>query len=149
MAHAYLKPWALWKQFLLVLLYSLPLLPLTCAQQGKVSAAQDLPQIKIPPFVASDDGQWRMAPKDYANLRYSELDQITPENIQNLHVAFTFSTGVTQGHEAANRATTSFTLVGTSADFTLSASYRPFWVMMPQCLGRHRRGKEPPLTNCV
>jgi PQQ-dependent dehydrogenase (methanol/ethanol family) len=42
-----------------------------------------------------------MAPKDYANLRYSELDQITPENIKNLHVAFTFSTGVTQGHEAA------------------------------------------------
>jgi len=60
-----------------------------------------LPQVKIPSSAASDDGQWRMAPKDYANLRYSELDQITTENIKNLHVAFTFSTGVTQGHEAA------------------------------------------------
>jgi len=83
------------------MLYSLPLLSLLCVHQGKVSEAQDLPQVKIPVSVASEDGQWRMAPKDYANLRYSELDQITPENSKNLHVAFTFSTGVTQGHEAA------------------------------------------------
>jgi PQQ-dependent dehydrogenase (methanol/ethanol family) len=95
------ETWAPWKRLLLVMLYSLPLLSLLCAQQGEVSEAQDLPQVKIPSSVASDDGQWRMAPKDYANLRYSELDQITPENIKNLHVAFTFSTGVTQGHEAA------------------------------------------------
>src|SRR5207244_12722401 len=38
---------------------------------------------------------------DYANLRYSGLDQITTENVKNLQVVFTFSTGVTQGHEAA------------------------------------------------
>jgi PQQ-dependent dehydrogenase (methanol/ethanol family) len=80
---------------------SLPLLALLYAHQGEVSEAQDLPQAKIPSSVASDDGQWRMAPKDYANLRYSNLDQITPENIKTLRVAFTFSTGVTQGHEAA------------------------------------------------
>ena len=81
--------------------YSVPLLALLWAHQGELSEAQDLPQVKIPSSVAPDDGQWRMAPKDYANLRYSELDQITLENIKNLHVAFTFSTGVTQGHEAA------------------------------------------------
>src|SRR5262249_12729008 len=79
----------------------LPLLWLFCTSQEEGAQAQDLPQVKIPSSVVSDDGQWRMAPKDYANLRYSELDQITPENIKNLHVAFTFSTGVTQGHEAA------------------------------------------------
>jgi len=83
------------------MLYSLLLLSLLCAHQGEVSEAQDLPQVKIPSSVAPYGGQWRMAPKDYANLRYSALDQITPENIKNLHVAFTFSTGVTQGHEAA------------------------------------------------
>jgi PQQ-dependent dehydrogenase (methanol/ethanol family) len=83
------------------MVYSLPLLALLSPQQGKVSEAQDLPQVRTPSSVASDDGQWRMASKDYANLRYSDLDQITPENIKNLHVAFTFSTGVTQGHEAA------------------------------------------------
>jgi lanthanide-dependent methanol dehydrogenase len=101
MARSLLAIWVLWKRFLLVMLYSLPLLSLLCAHQGESAETQDLPQIKVPPFVASDDGQWRMAPKDYANLRYSELDQITPENIKNLHVVFTFSTGVTQGHEAA------------------------------------------------
>jgi PQQ-dependent dehydrogenase (methanol/ethanol family) len=101
MAHAYLKTWAPWKRYLRVMLYSLQLWSLLCAYQGEVAEAQDLPQVKIPSSVASDDGQWRMAPKDYANLRYSALDQITAENIHNLHVAFTFSTGVTQGHEAA------------------------------------------------
>src|SRR5438270_4957428 len=96
-----LETWAPWKRLLLVMLYSLLLLSLLCAHQGEVSEAQDLPQVKIPSSVAPDDDQWRMVPKDYANLRYSALDQITPENIKNLHVAFTFSTGVTQGHEAA------------------------------------------------
>jgi PQQ-dependent dehydrogenase (methanol/ethanol family) len=101
MARSHRETWEPWKHFLLVLLYSLPLVSLLCASQGRDAEAQDLPQVKIPASVASDDGQWRMAPKDYANLRYSELDQITPENIKNLHVVFTFSTGVTQGHEAA------------------------------------------------
>ena len=90
-----------WKRLLLVMLYSLPLLSLLCTQQGGDAEAQDLPQVKIPSAIASDDGQWRIAPKDYANPRYSELDQITLENSKNPHVAFTFSTGVTQGHEAA------------------------------------------------
>ena len=101
MAQAHVEPWAPWKRLLLILLYSLLVSPLLCAQQGKTLEAQALPQVKVPPFVLPDDGQWRMAPKDYANLRYSALDQITPENIKNLHVVFTFSTGVTQGHEAA------------------------------------------------
>ena len=101
MARSHLETWAPWKRFLPVMLYRLLLLSLLCVHQGDVSEAQDLLQVKIPSSVASDDGQWRMAPKDYANLRYSELDQITPENSKNLHVAFTFSTGVTQGHEAA------------------------------------------------
>jgi PQQ-dependent dehydrogenase (methanol/ethanol family) len=101
MISSHLEIQAPWKRLLLVMLYSLPLLSLLCTHQGGDAEAQDLPQVKIPSAIASDDGQWRMAPKDYANLRYSELDQITPENSKNLHVAFTFSTGVTQGHEAA------------------------------------------------
>src|SRR5689334_23340026 len=93
----YPKAWVPWQWLLHVTLYCF----LLCALQEKTAAGQPLPQASIPSAVASDDGQWRMAPKDYANLRYSELDQITPENVKNLHVAFTFSTGVTQGHEAA------------------------------------------------
>jgi PQQ-dependent dehydrogenase (methanol/ethanol family) len=49
----------------------------------------------------ADDGQWTMAAKDYANTRYSALDQITPSNVKNLKVAFTFSVGVDRGQEAA------------------------------------------------
>ncbi|HZU29151.1 MAG TPA: PQQ-dependent dehydrogenase, methanol/ethanol family, partial [Bryobacteraceae bacterium] len=49
----------------------------------------------------ADDGQWAMPAKDYGNTRYSQLDQITPANVKNLQVAWTFSTGMTRGHEAA------------------------------------------------
>jgi PQQ-dependent dehydrogenase (methanol/ethanol family) len=38
---------------------------------------------------------------DYANTRYSPLDQITKENVGDLQVAWTFSTGVLRGHEGA------------------------------------------------
>jgi len=48
-----------------------------------------------------DDGTWTMPAKNYASTRYSSLAQITTENVKNLHVAFTFSTGVLRGHEAA------------------------------------------------
>jgi lanthanide-dependent methanol dehydrogenase len=48
-----------------------------------------------------DDGQWVMAAKDYASTRYSALNQITTENVGQLQLAWTFSTGVLRGHEAA------------------------------------------------
>lgn len=50
---------------------------------------------------AEDDGQWTMAAKDYASLRYSGLKEITADNVARLQVAWTFSTGVVRGHEAA------------------------------------------------
>src|SRR5438270_8450130 len=48
-----------------------------------------------------DDGQWVRPAKDYASTRYSTLEQINTGNVQNLKLAFTFSTGLTRGHEAA------------------------------------------------
>ena len=42
-----------------------------------------------------------MAPKNYASTRYSTLNQITPDNVKNLKLAWTFSTGMTHGQEAA------------------------------------------------
>jgi PQQ-dependent dehydrogenase (methanol/ethanol family) len=42
-----------------------------------------------------------MAARDYASTRYAELAQITPSNVKDLKLAFTFSTGVVRGHEAA------------------------------------------------
>ncbi|MFL6971143.1 MAG: methanol/ethanol family PQQ-dependent dehydrogenase [Xanthobacteraceae bacterium] len=48
-----------------------------------------------------DDGQWSMPAKNYANTRYSELDEINTGNVKDLRVAFTFSTGVNRGQESA------------------------------------------------
>jgi len=47
------------------------------------------------------DGQWLMPAKDHAGTRYSKLNQITTGNVKQLQVAWTFSTGLTAGHEAA------------------------------------------------
>src|SRR5581483_7313563 len=49
----------------------------------------------------ADDGQWTMATHDYANMRYSTLDQINVDNAKTLKLAWTFSTGVFRGQEAA------------------------------------------------
>ena len=47
------------------------------------------------------DGQWIRASGDFANTRYSTLTDITAANVSKLGVAFTFSTGIPRGHEAA------------------------------------------------
>jgi lanthanide-dependent methanol dehydrogenase len=48
-----------------------------------------------------EDGQWTMPAHDYASTRFSRLAQITTANVANLRLAWTFSTGVNRGHEAA------------------------------------------------
>jgi PQQ-dependent dehydrogenase (methanol/ethanol family) len=58
------------------------------------------------PLYAQDLGKmsqnandWVMPAKDYANTRYSTLNQINTGNVGKLQVAWTFSTGVLRGHE--------------------------------------------------
>jgi glucose dehydrogenase len=51
--------------------------------------------------LSQDDTQWVMPAKNYASTRFSGLDQITTENVGDLQLAWTFSTGLTPGHEAA------------------------------------------------
>ena len=46
-----------------------------------------------------NSAQWAIQTGDYANQRYSELDQINRDNVGDLRVAWTFSTGVLRGHE--------------------------------------------------
>src|SRR5688572_32718033 len=48
-----------------------------------------------------EDGQWTMPAKDYASSRFADLREINAANVKDLKVAFTFSTGVNKGHEAA------------------------------------------------
>jgi lanthanide-dependent methanol dehydrogenase len=51
--------------------------------------------------LTSDPTQNAMQLMNYANTRYSELDKINKENVGDLQVAWTFSTGVLRGHEGA------------------------------------------------
>ncbi|MCI0752191.1 methanol/ethanol family PQQ-dependent dehydrogenase [Teichococcus vastitatis] len=46
-----------------------------------------------------DPNQWVMPTGNYANHRYSELNQITRENVSQLRPSWSFSTGVLRGHE--------------------------------------------------
>ena len=49
--------------------------------------------------LASDPKNWAMPTGDYANQRYSQLDKINKDNVKNLQVKWSFSTGVLRGHE--------------------------------------------------
>jgi alcohol dehydrogenase (cytochrome c) len=51
--------------------------------------------------MSKDDAQWIMPAKDYANTRFSKLDQINADNVGQLQMAWVFSTGVLNGHESA------------------------------------------------
>jgi len=42
---------------------------------------------------------WAMQAGDFSNHRYSELKQVNKNNVKDLQVAWTFSTGVLRGHE--------------------------------------------------
>lgn len=57
------------------------------------SANEDLAKM------AENPKDWVMQTGDYANTRYTTLDQITKDNVKNLQVKWTFSTGVLRGHE--------------------------------------------------
>ncbi|MCA8880338.1 MAG: methanol/ethanol family PQQ-dependent dehydrogenase [Rhodobacteraceae bacterium] len=48
-----------------------------------------------------DPNQWVIQTGDYANQRYSDLDQINKDNVGDLQVAWSFSTGVLRGHEGS------------------------------------------------
>src|SRR5213595_956003 len=49
--------------------------------------------------MAQNPKDWVMPAGDYANTRYSKLNQINASNVGKLQVAWTFSTGVLRGHE--------------------------------------------------
>jgi PQQ-dependent dehydrogenase (methanol/ethanol family) len=49
----------------------------------------------------TSESRWVIPAKNYASTRFSTLDQINTANVAQLKLAFTFSTGVNRGHEAA------------------------------------------------
>jgi len=46
-------------------------------------------------------GEWHSQARDYANTRYSPLDEINAGNVKQLRIAWSFSDGVNYGHEGA------------------------------------------------
>ncbi|MEO8727259.1 MAG: PQQ-dependent dehydrogenase, methanol/ethanol family [Acidobacteriaceae bacterium] len=44
-------------------------------------------------------GEWTQPAGDYANTRFSQLDQINTQNVKGLHLVSTMSTGIPHGHE--------------------------------------------------
>src|ERR1041384_1851244 len=49
----------------------------------------------------AEDGQWIMPAKNYASTRFSGLEDINTGNAASLKLAWSFSTGLVRGHEAA------------------------------------------------
>ncbi|MGH7727329.1 MAG: methanol/ethanol family PQQ-dependent dehydrogenase [Vulcanimicrobiaceae bacterium] len=49
--------------------------------------------------MSQNPDEWVMPSQNYANTRHSTLDQITADNVKNLQVAWSMSTGATRGHE--------------------------------------------------
>ncbi|HEU0030069.1 MAG TPA: PQQ-dependent dehydrogenase, methanol/ethanol family [Kofleriaceae bacterium] len=69
---------------------------------GKGVSSNQLPAgTKLAPASTADDGQWVMSSKDYANTRFSTLDQITAANVKSIKEVFMVPTGDDNGHEAA------------------------------------------------
>ena len=75
------------------------------------SSASDTPLVGAPAnsitgatfnFAPNDPpGEWHSQARDYANTRYSTLHQIDTSNAAKLRIAWTFSDGTENGHEAA------------------------------------------------
>jgi glucose dehydrogenase len=66
---------------------------LACGAAYTASANEELAKM------AENPKDWVMPTGDYANTRYSKLNQITKDNVKDLQVKWTFSTGVLRGHE--------------------------------------------------
>jgi PQQ-dependent dehydrogenase (methanol/ethanol family) len=49
----------------------------------------------------ANSANWAVQAGDFANQRYSKLEQINKSNVSKMHVAWTLSTGVLRGHEGS------------------------------------------------
>ena len=68
--------------------------PMLHAANGEAS-----PSSGAAPANAPAPGDWPLPGRDAQGTRYSPLAQITPDNVKNLKVAWTFSTGFARGFE--------------------------------------------------
>ncbi len=73
---------------------------LTALMVGIAGAAPALANDEVQRLI-QDPNQWAIQTGDYANTRFSKLDQINAGNVGKLQAAWTFSTGVLRGHEGS------------------------------------------------
>ena len=66
---------------------------------GLLSVAQPAQANKELEQLAKQNTNWVMQTKDYASTHFSEMIDINANNVKNLKVAWSFSTGVLNGHE--------------------------------------------------
>ena len=76
-----------------LLAYSLPVM----ADDAAPKTVSGEPAAKL----MQNPNDWVLQTGDYANTRFSKLDQINENNVKKLQVAWTFSTGVLRGHEGS------------------------------------------------
>jgi alcohol dehydrogenase (cytochrome c) len=73
------------------------------AQEGSPQAAttRNLSGATFDTAPGDPPGEWHSQARDYANTRYSPLQQIDARNVGKLRIAWTFSDGTLHGHESA------------------------------------------------
>jgi lanthanide-dependent methanol dehydrogenase len=69
------------------------------AATGLIAASQTALANEELLVMQENPANWVMPLGDYSSTRYSELGQINKDNVGDLQVAWTFSTGVLRGHE--------------------------------------------------
>ena len=82
------------------------LLGAACTRRSSQSQSISQNRVLTAPTGASvatpaEDGQWTMPAKNYASTRFSGLEDINTGNVGALKLAWSFSTGIVRGHEAA------------------------------------------------
>ena len=81
---------------LAILMLSTPLVAQQGATGAPATSARTGAAAKPP---GSEPGNWTSPGKDYQLTRYSELNQITTENVGQLKEVWSFTTGIKDGHE--------------------------------------------------
>jgi PQQ-dependent dehydrogenase (methanol/ethanol family) len=66
---------------------------------GPAPASSSAPAAGASAAASAADKEWTTPNKNAAATRYSGLNEITTDNVKNLKVAWSFSTGVLRGHE--------------------------------------------------
>jgi glucose dehydrogenase len=70
-----------------------------CSNNSSAPASGEGAKPAASSAVPDADKQWTMPNKNQSATRYSAVSEINSENVKNLKVAWSFSTGVLRGHE--------------------------------------------------